>query len=81
MIEQGTLTYEEIRAAAHPSVAHVLQYFDHAHLPPELAAISKPFGDLAHTLAASSLDGPELTAGLRKLLESKDCIVRAALRP
>jgi hypothetical protein len=24
-------------------------------------------------------DGPELTAGLRKLLEAKDCLVRAAL--
>lgn len=24
-------------------------------------------------------DGPELTAGLRKLLEAKDCFVRAAL--
>lgn len=28
---------------------------------------------------ASQLEGPELTAGLRKLLESKDCMVRAAL--
>jgi hypothetical protein len=24
-------------------------------------------------------DGPELTVGLRKLLEAKDCLVRAAL--
>jgi hypothetical protein len=24
-------------------------------------------------------DGPELTAGLRKLLEAKDCFVRAAV--
>jgi hypothetical protein len=24
-------------------------------------------------------DGPELTVGLRKLLEAKDCFVRAAL--
>jgi len=24
-------------------------------------------------------DGPELTSGLRKLLEAKDCFVRAAL--
>ena len=28
---------------------------------------------------AVKLDGPELTAGLRKLLEAKDCFVRAAL--
>jgi hypothetical protein len=34
--------------------------------------------ELADSLAGK-LDGPELTAGLRKLLEAKDCFVRAAL--
>jgi hypothetical protein len=29
----------------------------------------------------SYLDGPELTVALRKLLEAKDCAVRAALPP
>lgn len=28
---------------------------------------------------AEEFDGPELTAGLRKLLEAKDCLVRAAI--
>jgi hypothetical protein len=28
---------------------------------------------------ALQLEGPELTAGLRKLLEAKDCMVQAAL--
>jgi hypothetical protein len=37
-----------------------------------------PFHDLAWD-NARKFDGPELTAGLRKLLEAKDCIVRAAL--
>jgi hypothetical protein len=79
MPDDGTISYDEIRAHASGPVAHVLQFFDHKHLSPELAAISKPFGDLAHTLAASNLHGPELTVGLRKLLEAKDCIVRAVL--
>jgi hypothetical protein len=62
----------------HPSVEHVLQFFEYEHLPAQLQVISKPFGDLAHKLAGS-LEGPELTVCLRKLLESKDCAVRAAL--
>jgi hypothetical protein len=33
---------------------------------------------MAHALAVD-LDGPELTVCLRKLLEAKDCAVRAAL--
>ena len=30
-------------------------------------------------MAAQLPDGPELTAGLRKLLEAKDCFVRTAI--
>lgn len=41
--------------------------------------MSKPCGDLAQELVAVLPDGPELSAGLRKLLEAKDCFVRAAL--
>jgi hypothetical protein len=62
----------------HPSTAAILRFFDYSHLPPQLQAVSKPIHDLAHQ-AAKTLDGPELTAGLRKLLEAKDCLVRAAL--
>lgn len=62
----------------HPSTEAILKYFAYDHLPPHLQAISKPVGDLAY-LMAQELDGPELTAGLRKLLEAKDCLVRAAL--
>lgn len=60
----------------HPNVADLLEHFNHAHLPPALAAVSEPCGQLARTMAAQ-LDGPELTVGLRKLLEAKDCFVRA----
>jgi len=59
--------------------APILKYFDYDHLPASLQAISKPFYDLAHKFDAQLQDGPEKSAGLRKLLEAKDCFVRAAL--
>jgi hypothetical protein len=66
-------------AERHPSTTGLLRYFEYAHLPEHLQAISKPVGDLAQDMAAKLPDGPELTTGLRKLLEAKDCLVRAAL--
>ncbi len=62
----------------HPSTEAILRYFAYEHLPVHLQAISRPFSELAHDMAGF-LGGPELTAGLRKLLEAKDCMVRAAL--
>ncbi|MEU5442777.1 MULTISPECIES: hypothetical protein [Streptomyces] len=64
-------------AQIHPATAAVLQHFQFAHLPEHLQEVSRKFHDLAHQLA-ETLTGPELTAGLRKLLEAKDCAVRAA---
>lgn len=57
----------------------IMKYFEYAHLPPHLQAVSKPFGDLAVQMDDDLADGPEKSAGLRKLLEAKDCMVRAAL--
>jgi hypothetical protein len=67
------------QCAPHPSVAAILRYFSWEHLPPDLREISRPIGVLAHALADTLPSGPELIAGLRKLLEAKDCLVRAAL--
>lgn len=64
----------------HPNVGDLLRFFEYEHLPANLQEVSKAFHDLAWDVAtAYNLEGPELTAGLRKLLESKDCMVRAAL--
>ncbi len=57
----------------------MLQFFAYEHLPAHLQEISKPFGDLARWMAASLPRNPERSAGLRKLLEAKDCAVRAKL--
>lgn len=57
----------------------IMRYFEVDHLPE---------GDLRDTSALCAMlamkmdrlpDGPEKSAGLRKLLEAKDCFVRAAL--
>lgn len=57
----------------------LIQYFEYAHLKPELQKISKPLGELALTLDALLPDNPEKEMGLRKLLEAKDCFVRASI--
>lgn len=59
-----------------------MRYFDFAHLPEGAlkAAIAKVF-ELACALDAMLPDSAEKSAGLRKLLEAKDCFVRAALPP
>jgi len=62
----------------HPATKEILRYFEYSHLPEHLQSISAPVGELAYAMA-EKLEGPELTAGLRKLLEAKDCFVRAAL--
>ena len=57
----------------------ILKYFAYQHLPEKLQLVSKPIGDLANQMNDSLPDGPEKSAGLRKLLEAKDCFVRQAL--
>ncbi|CAL9665355.1 hypothetical protein SUDANB145_07401 (plasmid) [Streptomyces sp. enrichment culture] len=57
----------------------ILRYFAFDHLPTHLQAVSAPFASLANQLAESLPAGPELSVALRKLLESKDAAVRAAL--
>jgi hypothetical protein len=62
----------------HPAVEALLRFFRSAHLPRELQEVAGPFEDLARRVA----DGPqnaETTTALRKLLEAKDCAVRAQL--
>lgn len=56
-----------------------IKYFAFGHLPAHLQEVSKPIGELAELLEQSLPDGPEKSAGMRKLLEAKDCFVRAKL--
>jgi hypothetical protein len=62
-------TYEE----------YLSQFFKYDHLPAHLQSISKPFGELAQQIVDTLPKNPERTVALRKLLEAKDCAVRAQI--
>lgn len=57
----------------------ILRYFAYEHLPPAMQVHSKPFHDLARIMFGLCKPSEELTEALRKLLEAKDCYVRANL--
>jgi hypothetical protein len=44
-----------------------IRYFAFGHLPAHLQAVSKPIGELAEQLEQQLPDGPEKSAGMRKL--------------
>lgn len=76
--EQSSVDAEEQDVQADERLEPILQYFRYSHLPERLQAVSKRFAQLASTI----MDLPrsaERTVALRKLLESKDAAVRAAL--
>jgi hypothetical protein len=59
---------------------HIVQFFsnDDGHLSENLQPIIESFEGLLDELLEMLPDGIEFTAGLRKLLEAKDCFVRHA---
>jgi hypothetical protein len=59
--------------------SHILRYFGYKHLPPHLQGISAAFFSVADEMDTALPDCAEKSAGLRKLLEAKDCMVRAAM--
>lgn len=59
---------------------HILKFFKYDHLPEHLQEKSKVFADMANKMANELPQGAEVSAGLRKLLEAKDCFVRAAIK-
>jgi len=56
-----------------------MKFFAYQHLPAGLQEVSKPISELAEKMDAELPDSAEKSAGLRKLLEAKDCFVRAKL--
>ena len=83
----------QVADATTPPPEPILQFFAYSHLPTHLAAVSKPFCDLAHaivlgdnvseagnvTIGVPLQRNAERTVALRKLLEAKDAAVRAVL--
>jgi len=70
---------ESNKAAFKTSTTPIMRYFEYAHLPEKLQAVSKPIAELAKQMDETLPDGAEKSAGLRKLLEAKDCLVRALI--
>lgn len=64
----------------HPATRNLTRWFTYQHLPASPARdVSVSCAHLAATMVEQLPDGPELSAGLRHLLEAKDCFVRAAI--
>jgi ferritin-like protein len=57
----------------------MMQFFTFAHLPSHMQEVSKAFADLAQKMDETLPENAEKTTALRKLLEAKDCAVRATI--
>ena len=57
----------------------LLRWFGGDHLPQPLQGVSTLCADLAEQVDTLLPESAEKTAGLRHLLEAKDCFVRARL--
>jgi len=63
----------------HPSVVQVTRFYEFNHLPEPLYTVAHQCATLKDLMLANIEDDPELVIGLRKLLEAKDCFVRASV--
>ena len=67
-------------ADRHHSVQHLVDLLEpNPNLPDPLHAVADVVACHRDKMLELLQDGPELAAGLRKLLEAKDCFVRQAL--
>ena len=64
---------------AYEAKDRMMRNFRYAHLPPRLQDVSLRFAANARWIVDNIPSSPERTVALRKLLESKDCAVRARL--
>jgi len=62
-----------------PKKHYLFQFFNYSHLPENLKEVSQHFAVIAKLIDVDLPDNPEKTTALRKLLEAKDCAVRAVL--
>jgi hypothetical protein len=82
MPDIASLNIDGILEGRHASTTALMRYFTRltpASSPAELDTVRNQCHAMAALMVLTLPDGPELSAGLRKLLEAKDCFVRAAL--
>jgi hypothetical protein len=70
---------EVTQQKAYEKKDRMMRNFRYAHLPPRLQDVSHRFAINARWIVDNIPSSPERTVALRKLLESKDCAVRARL--
>lgn len=58
----------------------IMKYFSYDHLPEgPMKEVSQGICNMAKAIDETIPGSPEKSAGLRKLLEAKDCLVRAVM--
>ena len=57
----------------------MMKWLSYEHLPADLVPCVKSYNDLGMQICQHIPAGPERTVALRKLIESKDCAVRAII--
>lgn len=60
-----------------PLMKNTLQFFEYKHLQPHLREVSMPFAQLALKMEQMLPSNEQREAMMAKLLEAKDCAVRA----
>jgi hypothetical protein len=78
MIKVLRLSFE---AATPHKPTGTIQFFRSEYDHSKLQEVGTMFDNLAHKLDACVNDNAEKAAGMRKLLESKDCFIRANIIP
>lgn len=76
--EEPGPTFDQILAAREIGTP-IIKFFRFGHLPSQLQGRSRPWAELALRVVDDGPPSAERTTALRKLLEGKDCAVRAAL--
>jgi len=69
---------DNLTAGRHPAVVTLASYFDARRVGEAGRPYAAEVEHTARTMLASIPDSPELTVGLRKLLEARECFIRAA---
>lgn len=60
-------------------MSEAMQFFEYKHLPHDLQAPSKLIHDCVQKMLEAVPDNEQREHGLMKILEAKDCFVRAML--
>lgn len=69
---------DNLTAGRHPAVVKLAGYFDARRTGERARPIAAEIEHTARTMLAAIPDSSELSVGLRKLLEARECFIRAA---